>query len=341
MSNGSNKPCVVPEYALKGPQVDPQASYWMYCSKLHIVTIEELTAVTDTKGPEGYFPPYPDPCDSAGAETIQREMDELVELSKHRNDPCALSGPAQGALGLRRPISKLLNLTPPPLGAVVVNRFPGEQIIRTGRGMARAVESETPGLFHRHALNYLINTRHWSPPPDRAPRTPHRVRKAAQHLSARPVRSPGRTQPGLQPVSRWPKARHALGHPAAPGLPVRPQHLLGRGRRTAQVFLRRPGRLPRRAAVQWDRAAAAGGHDRRRVGQHGRQHRAGADVGGDSLAQRSRGRDEVGPRGRPARHPATGGHGDRSVSARTGGHPRPVRLHAGAGLRHGQNAAEA
>src|SRR5829696_8521656 len=58
----------------------------------------------------------------------------------------------------------LLNLTPPPIGAVLVNRFPGEQIIRTGRGMARAVESETPGLFHRHALNYLIGTRSWSPP---------------------------------------------------------------------------------------------------------------------------------------------------------------------------------
>src|SRR4051794_32088919 len=53
---------------------------------------------------------------------------------------------------------------PPPLGATMMNRFPGEQIIRTGRGMARAVESETPGLYHRQALNYLIGTRSWSPP---------------------------------------------------------------------------------------------------------------------------------------------------------------------------------
>jgi membrane-associated phospholipid phosphatase len=30
--------------------------------------------------------------------------------------------------------------------------------------MARAVEAETPGIFHRHALNYLITTRSWSPP---------------------------------------------------------------------------------------------------------------------------------------------------------------------------------
>src|SRR5205823_831492 len=29
---------------------------------------------------------------------------------------------------------------------------------------ARAVEAETPGLFHRHALSFLISMRHWSPP---------------------------------------------------------------------------------------------------------------------------------------------------------------------------------
>jgi membrane-associated phospholipid phosphatase len=40
-----------------------------------------------------------------------------------------------------------------------------EQQIRTGRGLARAVESETPGLYHRHVLNYLIRLRpDWSPP---------------------------------------------------------------------------------------------------------------------------------------------------------------------------------
>ena len=78
--------------------------------------------------------------------------------------PCEFDSKLPKAFDCRRPISKLLNLMPPPLGAVMVNRFPGEQIIRTGRGMARAVESETPGLFHRHALSYLISTRNWSPP---------------------------------------------------------------------------------------------------------------------------------------------------------------------------------
>ena len=160
----AGKPCVPDEYALKYPQVEPDASYWMYCSKLHIVSIHELKKLTDdTKSPY-YFPPYPDPCTAQGAAEIQREFDELVALSKLRDDPDALTGAASGSLGARLPLSKLLNLTPPALGAVVAHRFPGEQIIRTGRGMARAVEGETPGLFHRHALNYLIPPTRWSPP---------------------------------------------------------------------------------------------------------------------------------------------------------------------------------
>jgi len=160
----AEKPCKPHEYALMGPQVEPEASYWMYCSKLHIVKIDELLAVTDDPSNPNYFPPYPDPCTKQGAAEIEKEMKELLDLAKHRDDPCALTGPAHGDLGLRQPISKLLNLTPPALGAVVMSRYPGEQIIRTGRGMARAVESETPGLYHRHALNFLISTRSWSPP---------------------------------------------------------------------------------------------------------------------------------------------------------------------------------
>lgn len=162
--DGKPDPCVVHEYGLMGPQVEPAAGYWMFCAKLRIVSIKELTAVTDKPGSDGFFPPYPDPCSKEGMVVIQKEIDELLELSKRRDDPCSLEGGAEGKLGERHPISRLLNLTPPPLGAVIMNRFPGEQIIRTGRGMARAVESETPGLFHRHALNYLISTRNWSPP---------------------------------------------------------------------------------------------------------------------------------------------------------------------------------
>lgn len=172
--------CPVPEYGLTGPQVEPDASYWNYCPQLRLVSIKELLTITDDDTHPGYFPPYPDPCTSEGKELIQKEFDELVELQKLRDDPCELvtakdcglltDSPCKPveklpfAFGCRSRVSRLFNLMPPALGAVQVNRLPGQQVIRTGRGMARAVEAETPGIFHRHALNYLITTRSWSPP---------------------------------------------------------------------------------------------------------------------------------------------------------------------------------
>jgi hypothetical protein len=149
----------------------------MYCSQLHIVTIDELTKLTEDSGSDHFFPAPPD------AAVTAQEFEELLDLAGLRDDPCKLVNtepcpkstdkdrrPCKRpkelpmAFDCRRPISKLLNLVPTPLGGVLVNRFPGEQIIRTGRGMARAVESETPGLFHRNALNFLISSRSWSPP---------------------------------------------------------------------------------------------------------------------------------------------------------------------------------
>lgn len=179
-------PCRVPEYALTGPQVEPEASFWNHCPQLRLVSIKELTAITDNPADPGYFPPYPNPCTPDGQDLIQREIKELIRLSELRDDPCSLESPCRldtrnGCLSLTRSpckpreklpfafdfradISRLFNLMPPPLGGVQVNRLPGQEVIRTGRGMARAVEAETPGLFHRHALNYLITTRWWSPP---------------------------------------------------------------------------------------------------------------------------------------------------------------------------------
>src|SRR5258706_378913 len=160
------------DYALKGPQVQPDASYWGFCSKLCIVPTEKILKLKEDESSVDYFPPWKD-------DYVEKELDELIELSYLRDDPCALvnakpckplptvCGPEEKklpeAFGCRQPISRLLNL-PPALGAVLMHRMPGEQIIRTGRGMARAVEGETPGLYHRQALNYLIGLRHWSPP---------------------------------------------------------------------------------------------------------------------------------------------------------------------------------
>lgn len=175
-------PCDVPEYALTGKQVEPNASFWNHCPQLRMVSIKELTTITDDPGHPGFFPPYPDFCTDAGQDEIRQEFKELLELAYLRDDPCSLEQQTGGcpvltklpcepmaqlpkAFGCRAPISRLFNLMPPALGAVQVNRLPGQQVIRTGRGMARAVENETPGIFHRHALNYLLTTRPmWSPP---------------------------------------------------------------------------------------------------------------------------------------------------------------------------------
>ncbi|HET7435701.1 MAG TPA: vanadium-dependent haloperoxidase [Thermoanaerobaculia bacterium] len=162
------------DYALKGPQVQPDASYWGFCPKLCIVSIPELLERTDDERSADYFPPWEE-------SQVEKEFEELVWLSEHRDDPCALVDndrckdrlpdtcksslkvEVPKAYYCRRPISRLLNLEP-PIGAPLVHRLIGQQIIRTGRGLARAVEAETPGLYHRNALNYLITMRHWSPP---------------------------------------------------------------------------------------------------------------------------------------------------------------------------------
>lgn len=153
----AKKPECKYEYALRGRQVEPAAGYWNFCPRPCVVAVETLRKLTDDPTSPDYFPPYPTDDD-----VIEEELDELVELSHHRDDPCALVKPKPPRP--RLPISKLLNITPPPLGGVLVGRFPGEQIIRTGRGMARAVEAETPGLYHRHALNLLMPMTAWSPP---------------------------------------------------------------------------------------------------------------------------------------------------------------------------------
>jgi membrane-associated phospholipid phosphatase len=162
------------EYSLKGPQVEPSAGLWQYCTRLRIVGIDEMRALTDKKNDPHYFPPYP-----VDTKTLKLEIDELLDLQKHRDDPCYLSNPKAcdkvpevcefekglpAAYGCRKPISKLWNLCPYPLGGVLVNRFPGNDVIRTGRGLARAVENETPGLYHRHIASFLMKTRNWSPP---------------------------------------------------------------------------------------------------------------------------------------------------------------------------------
>lgn len=165
-------------YALKGPQIEPAAGYWNQCAQLRMVSLEELTTVTDDAAATfgtavtgdqtwGYFPRY-DPARQ------EQEMEELLFLAQRRDTPECLVDENDAARKRLR-ISKFFGYQPFALGAVQAARLPCDAstlagantclpAIRTGRGLARAVEAETPGIFHRHALNLLILQRSWSPP---------------------------------------------------------------------------------------------------------------------------------------------------------------------------------
>jgi hypothetical protein len=165
------------EYSLRGPQVEPEASYWSIrpCPVPCVVRMEDLIRITDDPDHQCYLPPYPvDP------KVLADEIAELNELASLRDDPSALMypvpgnplptglvGPGEPVIGNRRrlAISPFLQLRPQPLGAVFTrDRTGNEPVIRTGRELARWFESETPGLGHRQALNDLLTTANWSPP---------------------------------------------------------------------------------------------------------------------------------------------------------------------------------
>jgi PAP2 superfamily len=148
-------------YDLRGPQVEPEAGFWTInpCAVPCIVRIQDLLARTDDPANPCFFPDYPtDP------NVLSGEIEELIELASLRDDPGALANPAS-TNRRRLAISPFLQLRPQPLGAVF-NRLRGEDepVILTGRELARYFESETPGLGHRHALNFLIAKFNLSPP---------------------------------------------------------------------------------------------------------------------------------------------------------------------------------
>src|SRR4051812_39620105 len=151
-------------YDLRGPQVEPEASYWLECDIVNgcpvprPITLEELTSRIPPKDH-----PYP-----TGQDTLRRELQELIMLARLRDEPAILGHmPAddQEIQQLRLPLSMFLQLRPQPLGAVI-NTARGEAfpVVNTGRELARYFENETPGLAHRHALNYMIREEMWSPP---------------------------------------------------------------------------------------------------------------------------------------------------------------------------------
>jgi len=146
-------------YALPGPQIEPEASFWTGdpVTMPSVVRMSEMVTVTDNPASADFFPPFPSEAETAA------EIAELIELAALRDDPRAVAGGARGRE--RRPISRFLQLRPQPISAIY-NRTRAEHtpVIETGRELARYFEAEIPGLGHRLALDHLMQETNWSPP---------------------------------------------------------------------------------------------------------------------------------------------------------------------------------
>jgi hypothetical protein len=75
-----------PPYALRGPQIEPEAAFWTICRLPCLVRIEDLAKRSDDPDNECFFPRYP-----TQASVVKDEIDELIELASLRDDPDAIT----------------------------------------------------------------------------------------------------------------------------------------------------------------------------------------------------------------------------------------------------------
>jgi len=164
-------------YGLPGPQVEPEAGAWSRSKPRPLPRVVPIAEVLQLTRPGGMFEVQPYPRDQ---QTLEAELAELLWLQDHRDDSTAVAG------GVRKPISDFIQLHAPPFGAIFnirdhlqyivqnVNQQHRRRdrittpVVRTGRELARMFEIETPGLLHRHALNYLLYKRPPISPPRQA-----------------------------------------------------------------------------------------------------------------------------------------------------------------------------
>lgn len=167
------KPKCPEKYDLRGPQVEPETSWWLHClygdcAVPRPPTEKELLNGLDERGLLSPAHNYPN-----DAATLKREIQELLILARLRDEAAAVAhtppppkkGDEAPIEGLRLPLSMFLMIRPQPFGAVTNTARDGASpVIGSGRELARYFESETPGLSHRLALNYMIREVQWAPP---------------------------------------------------------------------------------------------------------------------------------------------------------------------------------
>jgi hypothetical protein len=142
------------EYALRGDppfyQVEPEASYWARCRFLCTVTREDVRRHIDT------IYSYPAP----GSDVERRELAEIRDLQAHAHDATYFDREYRPRLSIFLQNPRFIER--PPEGAVLNRRGgsgrPGTPILKYGAELATLFEAETPGLWHRHVFNIILDS---------------------------------------------------------------------------------------------------------------------------------------------------------------------------------------
>lgn len=188
------------DYLLAGPQVEPTAGLWADYAPAalpHVVPLTDILALTADPNSPFFIPPYP-----TAPEALRWEIEELKYLADLRDTPASIAGdysqvrpfPAEMPQVFRDAqrdrISDFIQLRPPPFGTIFdinaqpqppidnVNQqhlrrgrapnYPLPPVVTTGRQLARMFQDETPGLLHRHMLDYLLYKQFDISPPRQA-----------------------------------------------------------------------------------------------------------------------------------------------------------------------------
>jgi hypothetical protein len=98
-----------------------------------------------------YFTPFVSPiCSPSSPFPVARQPKELAQLRTLHDDRL------KPVKGLSRLLTEPVFYDPPPAGAAL---RPGAGPISTGVDLATLFEAETPGLWHRHVLNVILDPR--------------------------------------------------------------------------------------------------------------------------------------------------------------------------------------
>jgi membrane-associated phospholipid phosphatase len=142
------------EYSLPGVppffQVEPEASFWARCRYLTTVTR------TDVRNHIGTVPRYP----AVGSDEERRELEEILLFQDRAHDSAFFDREYRPRLSRFLQDKKFIER--PPAGAVLNRRGPGNAaaapIIKNGAELATLFEAETPGLWHQHVFNVLLDS---------------------------------------------------------------------------------------------------------------------------------------------------------------------------------------